>query len=165
MKKNIFPALLLFIVALVSVGLIFVFNESYQVHTDTIAQVLYWSSKVFSLLTLVFIGMFFYQKVEVANTIILGRLTILWQFIPLIMRFMLRDNAESANVILPTIIFVIALLGYIAIFFLLIESNKRIKEKMPELEGKIKPIADSESYYDENNNFVGANVEKEDEDE
>lgn len=165
MKKNIFPALLLFIVALVSVGLIFVFNESYQVHTDTIAQVLYWSSKVFSLLTLVFIGMFFYQKVEVANTIILGRLTILWQFIPLIMRFMLKDNAESANVILPTIIFVIALLGYIAIFFLLIESNKRIKEKMPELEGKIKPIADSESYYDENNNFVGANVEKEDEDE
>lgn len=165
MKKNIFPALLLFIVALVSVGLIFVFNESYQVHTDTLPQILYWSSKVFSLLTLVFIGMFFYQEVEVANTIILGRLTILWQFIPLIMRFMLRDNAESENVILPTIIFVIALLGYIAIFFLLIESNKRIKEKMPELEGKVKPIADSESYYDENNNFVGANVRKEDKDE
>lgn len=165
MKKSFLPALFLIITALISIGLIFVFDQSYKIHTNTIAQILYWSSKGFSLLTLVFVGVFFYQKVEVANTIILGRLTIFWQFMPLIMRFMLREDTEELNILLPTIVFIISLIGYIAIYFSLIENNKRIKEKMPELQSQVKPIAASDSYYDENNNFIGSNGRKENKDE
>lgn len=156
---------MLIIVAAVSVGLIFVFDASYKVHPSTLPQILYWGSKGFSFLTLLFVGIFIYKKIEIANTLILVRLTIVWQFIPLIMRFLLSENKDPIKVVLPTIILVIALLGYIAIYFLLIESSRRIKEKLPELKGEIKPVLDSKSYCDENNNFIGANVRSEEEDE
>lgn len=165
MKRNILPGIMLLIVALVSIALFFIFNVSYKVHSDTIPQIIYWLAKGFSLMTLAFIGYFIYKKVEIANILILVRLTVIWQFIPLFIRLLLLEDKDPTKILFPSIILAIALLGYIGIFFLLIESNKRIKEKMPEFEGKITKPAESKSYYDDNNNFIGANARNEEEDE
>lgn len=168
MRLKLYTALVLIVTLIVSIGFYFILEATgFKIEPQALPMTIYWVAKGFSIATLVVLAIALFNEKEISNQVILIRLTIMWQFVPLVIRlFMIQTEVgvtfNNTKLILPTIFLAFALIGYLILFGMIEHSNAKIKEAKPKFEGKISEVPKSNSYYDENNNFIGANGKDED---
>ena len=143
-----------FVVLAFSIIMAFLLHENNPIEFER-GQFLYYTTKVIVSLSLVLVILYiaFFKK-DRANIIIQMVLTLILQFLPLIVRFMLTREEPRfiLTVVLVFVVFIIYLI-FVLSFDLLTD---RVKKVQPKLEGKKINVVDETSYYDENGNFIGA---------
>lgn len=121
------------------------------------AKLIYYITK--GLATLALLGMTLYAvflKKDPANLVIQFVLTIAYQLLPLLIRFMMT-RSEPLITWSVIIIFIVSII-YLALVFSLDLLNTKVKNANLELEGKTIPVIDEDNYYDENGRFTGATM-------
>lgn len=119
------------------------------------ARLFYYISKgmaTLALLVMLLYAVFF--KKDPANLAIQFTATLIYQFLPLLIRF-LMTRKETLNLLAVIIIFLVTII-YLAIVFALDILNTRIKQVEKLLEGNKIPVVSEDTYYDENGRFVSA---------
>lgn len=119
------------------------------------ARLLYYISKglaTFALLAMLIYAVFF--KKEPANLAIQLTATLIYQFLPLLIRY-LMTRKEPFLIFSVTIIFLTTII-YLALVLALDLLTARIKQVETLLEGNNIPVVNEDDYYDENGRFVSA---------
>lgn len=159
MKKKVYIVLvfLIMIAFTLIVGFVLDTKESLKIANEGLTPVIYWVGKGFAILAMLVMIYNTIKENDYANKFVFLRLTMILQFLPLLLRllFMVKVNGESL-VVIPVILVSVVIIGYVAIFFLVDVNNDSVKKTLPRLEGKKIPVEDSQKYYDDEGNFIGA---------
>jgi len=154
MKKRIYLAMLLLFVFAFALAMGFVLNTMMPLEVEK-AILFYWITKGFVLACLFGLTLYLVlRKQEVSNAVIVLGATLLIQFLPLGLRWLLRGD-EPLYIWASILVFVVVV-AYLAVFFSTDVLNDKVQEVVPKLEGKSIKVVDEATYDDADGRFKGA---------
>lgn len=109
------------------------------------------------IVNLIFVFVLFYtgfKKKEIAVSYVMAISTIILQFLPLVIRLLVRD--DKPNYMWSIIIAFVIVIGYFALLFGSDLLNDKVNDVVPTLEGRKIPVQDVKSYEDKDGKFVSA---------
>lgn len=119
------------------------------------ALILYIITKGIASLVLVWMVIYLvFLKKDPANLVIQFSATLVYQFLPLLVRFLM--TGDEPRLILSVIVIFLVTIIYFAVFFAVDVLNLKVKQAEKELKGRTIPVVDENSYNDENGRFVSA---------
>jgi hypothetical protein len=154
MKKRIYLAILLLIVLAFALVMGFVLDTVMPLEVSS-AITFYWITKGFVLACLLGLTLYLVlSKQEISNAIILLGATLLIQFLPLGLRWLLKG--EEPMYIWASVLVFVVVVTYLAVFFSTNVLNDKVVEVIPKLEGKSIKVVDEATYDDADGRFKGA---------
>jgi len=159
-KKRLYFIGLTLICLFFSILLAIILNGNLPIEAES-GNVLYITTKiVVSLFLVICVGHCAYFHNDRGNQIIQLSLTIILQFLPLIIRFIL--TSKNPNFILAIILTFTVIIIYLGIVLSLDILNKKTNKAEILLKGKKIAIVSENDYNDKNGQFIGAeNIKKE----
>lgn len=155
MKKRLYFIIISGLILALSILLSFLLNKSLAINGDDNIT-LYWIVKAVVGLSLVFAIIYVaFKKQDISHAIIIFYLSVLLQFLPLVVRLLLR--ASEPKYVLSIIISSVIYIVYLSVMFgfsILTDKTNQADEK---LLGKSIKVIDEDEYNDGDGNFKSAN--------